>query len=316
LEGILLAAAAVIVTHNSAGVIDACLEALFKMAPGTQAIVIDNASLDETVIRVKSKAVTVIANRENRGFAAAVNQGFRATDAEFVVVLNPDVSLLAPIDELMDACREHGIAAGKLVDAKGRAQAGFTIRRLPTPLALSLELLGFNGIFPWNRANRSYRYLDRSLEERGVVEQPAGAFLMIRRDVWEKLGGFDEGFHPVWFEDVDFCRRAIDAGFRIEFLPEVPAAHLGAHSVGQMETGCREWYWCVSLLRYAAKHYSGFGYRGVCVAMLLSSAPRMLAGLIRERSLSPVVVQSRIAKFAGSRLVCLSRRWITAVPAS
>jgi N-acetylglucosaminyl-diphospho-decaprenol L-rhamnosyltransferase len=315
LEGLLLAAAAVIVTHNSAGVIEGCLEALSKMAPGIESIVIDNASSDETVTRVKSKTATVIANSENRGFAAAVNQGFRATDAEFVLLLNPDVTLLAPVTELIDACRTHGMAAGKLVDAQGRAQTGFTIRRFPTPLALSLELLGFNRIFPWNRVNRSYRYLDRSLDERGAVEQPAGAFLMIRRDVWQKLGGFDEGFHPVWFEDVDFCRRAADAGFRIEFLPQVPAAHLGAHSVSQIETGCRAWYWCVSLLRYAAKHFSGFGYRGVCAAMLLSSAPRMLAGLIRERSLSPVVVQSRIAKFAGSRLVCLSRRWITAVPA-
>jgi len=285
-------------------VIDGCLEALAKMAPGFTVIVVDNASSDETVTRARRKPITVIANPENRGFAAAVNQGFRATSADCVLLLNPDVTLLAPMSKLTEACQLHGIAAGKLVDQHGRAQTGFTIRRFPTPLALSLELLGMNRVFPWNRANRRYRCLDRSLDESGPVEQPAGGFLMIRRDVWERLGGFDERFYPIWFEDVDFCRRAATAGFHIEYRADVPAAHLGAQSISGLQSGCRAWYWCVSLLKYAAKHFSGFGYRGVCAAMLLSSAPRMLAGLIRERSLSPVVVQSRIAKFAGLRLLC------------
>jgi N-acetylglucosaminyl-diphospho-decaprenol L-rhamnosyltransferase len=312
LEGLLLAGAAVIVTHNSAQVIEACLEGLAKMAPAWTAIVVDNASEDQTVALVGSKGVRLIANAENRGFAAAVNQGIRATDAECVLLLNPDVTLLTPVDLFS----EYAIVGGKLLSREGLPQTGFTIRRFPTPMALSFELLGLNRLFPWNPVNRRYRYLDRSLEEPGRVEQPAGAFLMIRRDVWEKLGGLDEGFHPIWFEDVDFCRRAADAGVRIEYLPQVSAAHSGGHSIAQIDAGCRAWYWCVSLLRYAAKHFSGIGYRGVCAVMLLSAVPRMFLGLVRERSLSPVAVQSRIAWFAGLRLLCLSRRWISAVPAS
>ncbi len=116
---------------------------------------------------------------------------------------------------------------------------GFTIRRFPTPLTLWFELCGFNRLWPSNPVNRRYRYLDRDLEQAGPVEQPAGAFLMFRRDVWERLGGFDEGFYPVWFEDVDFCRRAADAGYRIEYVPQVEAEHLGGHSVGQISEGCR-----------------------------------------------------------------------------
>jgi N-acetylglucosaminyl-diphospho-decaprenol L-rhamnosyltransferase len=285
-------------------VIESCLEALAKVAPSWTPIVIDNASADETVKRVQSKGVRLIANSENRGFAAAVNQGFRATESDYVLLLNPDVTLLTPIDQLTD----HLIAAGKLVDRDGVAQTGFSIRRFPTPLSLSFELLGLNRLFPWNPVNRRYRYLDRSLDEPGPVEQPAGAFLMIRRDAWMTLGGLDESFHPVWFEDVDFCRRAADSGIRIDYVPQVSAAHSGGHSVAQLETGCRAWYWCVSLLKYAAKHFSGIGYRGVCAVMLFSSLPRMLLGFVQERSLSPVAVQSRIAKFAGMRLLCLSRR--------
>jgi GT2 family glycosyltransferase len=312
LEGLLLAGAAVIVTHNSADVIEACLEALARMAPSWTAIVVDNASADQTVARVRSKGVKLIANLENRGFAAAVNQGVRATDAESVLLLNPDVTLLTPVDLFKD----YAIAGGKLVSRDGRPQTGFSIRRFPTPLVLSFELLGLNRLFPWNPVNRRYRYLDRSLDEPGPVEQPAGAFLMIRRDVWTKLSGLDEEFHPVWFEDVDFCRRAADAGVQIDYLPQISAAHSGGHSIAQMEAGCRAWYWCVSLLKYAAKHFSGIGYRGVCAVMLLSAFPRMFLGLVRERSLSPIAVQSRIAWFAGLRLLCWSRRWISRVPAS
>ncbi len=275
------------------------------MAPEMAAIVVDNASCDGTAAR--AAGAQVICNSENSGFAAAVNQGIRSTGAEFLLLLNPDVNLLTPVDRLVDAASRSGLAAGKLVDSQGRPQAGFSIRRFPSALSLSFEMLGLNRLFPWNPVNRRYRYLDRSLDQAGPVEQPAGAFLMIRRDVWEKIGGFDEKFRPIWFEDVDFCRRAQNAGFAAEYVPEVVAGHAGAHSISQLDAGCRAWYWCVSLLRYAAKHFPGFGYRGVCAVMLLSSVPRMVAGCLRERSLSPVVVHCKIAKFAGLRLLVQAR---------
>jgi len=274
------------------------------MAPAIAPIIVDNASQDQTL--AQAGRARTIANRNNRGFAAAANQGIAATDAEFILLLNPDVNLLSSVDALIAATERYGISAGKLVDASGRPQAGFNVRRFPTPVALIFELLGINRLWPSNPVNREYRYLDRSLDEAGPVDQPAGAFLMIRRDVWHNIGGFDEGFHPIWFEDVDFCRRAVDAGYRIEYVPQVVASHLGAHSIRNLSEGCRAWYWCVSLLRYAAKYFRGSGYRAVCAAVLFSSVPRMFAGIIRERSISPVAVYCKIAWFAGRCLV--SRR--------
>jgi hypothetical protein len=135
------------------------------------------------------------------------------------------------------------------------------------------------------------------------VDQPAGAFLMTRRDVWKTLQGFDEGFHPVWFEDVDFCKRASDSEYRIEYVPSVQAAHRGGHSVGQIARGCRALYWCVSLTRYAAKHFRSAGYRAVCLAVVLSSFPRMVAGMIQDRSVQSVATYSKIVRFAGLCLV-------------
>jgi N-acetylglucosaminyl-diphospho-decaprenol L-rhamnosyltransferase len=285
------------------------LDALSRMAPSLTPVVVDNASSDRTVERVRARTeVRLIANRENRGFAAAVNQGAReAGQAGFLMLLNPDACLATPLDDLIEASRCHGLAAGKLAGQDGHAQKGFALRRFPTPAALVLELFGINRLWPGNPVNREYRYLDRDLDQPGPVEQPAGAFLMARRDAWERLGGLDEQFHPVWFEDVDFCRRAADAGYRIEYVPSAVALHAGGHSVGQVPRACRAMYWCDSLLRYAVKHFAPLAYRGVCVAAIVSAVPRMVAGIIQERSLAPVPMYFKIVKLASRRLVSFRR---------
>jgi N-acetylglucosaminyl-diphospho-decaprenol L-rhamnosyltransferase len=284
------------------------------MAPHVKPIVIDNASSDQTLQVVQRHALQnqtqIIRNSDNRGFAAAVNQGIAASNADFLLILNPDANLLTAVDALIDASRQYGLAAGKLVDSDGRAQSGFTIRRLPTPATLIFELFGINRLWPSNPVNRRYRYLDRDLDQSGPVEQPAGAFLMIRGDVWEHLRGFDESFHPVWFEDVDFCKRALDPGqrkYQIEYVPSVQAVHQGGHSVNRIPPGPRAFHWCVSLTRYAAKHFHSVGYRAVCLAVLLSSVPRLVARMIQDRSLQSVATFSKIVLFAGLCLVSPGR---------
>jgi N-acetylglucosaminyl-diphospho-decaprenol L-rhamnosyltransferase len=300
-----LAVAAVIVTYNSGDVIVSCIEALTKMAPDVTPIIVDNASSDNTVDQVGAlKGVRLIANPENRGFAAAANQGAREADeSEFILLLNPDVELVTAIDKLTESAQRHGLAAGRLVDRAGRTQAGFTLRRFPTPAALVCELFWINRLWPSNPINRRYRCLDRDYDQPGMVEQPAGAFLMVRRDVWNKLGGFDEQFYPVWFEDVDFCRRAVDAGYEIAYIPSVMARHEGGHSVGKIPEGRRATYWCVSLLRYGAKHFQPGAFRGICAAVALSSVPRMVVGMIAGRTLSSGGTYLKIMRFAGHCLV-------------
>jgi N-acetylglucosaminyl-diphospho-decaprenol L-rhamnosyltransferase len=268
--------------------------------------VIDNASQDRTVERARDGGADVIENAANLGFAGAVNQGVRRSDTELILLLNPDVALRTDIAYLLSTVRENGLGAGKLLDQNGESQRGFTIRRFPTPLALMFETLGVNRLWPTNWVNRNYRYLDRDLDRPGTVEQPAGAFLGFRRDVWEKLGGFDERFWPVWFEDVDFCKRAVTAGFRIEYVPEVQAIHQGGHSVSQLSSGCRAVYWCDSLLKYAAKYFSSWEYRGICLTIILGSLPRLIAGLLGERNFAPASTWLTIIRLA-------VRRWVAPV---
>lgn len=279
------------------------------MAPQAKAIVVDNGSSDETVKRVRewavqNSSVELVANQENKGFAAAANQGVReARDAEYVLLLNPDVCLRTSLTRLVAASEQYGLAAGKLVDQRGRAQTGFSVRRLPTASALIFELLGINRFWSANPVNRRYRELDRDLDRPGPAEQPAGAFLMARRDVWERLGGLDERFHPVWFEDVDFCRRAIAAGFQIQYEPAAIAEHAGGHSVGRLSSALRARYWYISLLKYAEKHMDPWAFRGICAAAVVGSVPRMALGMATERNLSPLVTYLRIMWFAGGCLL-------------
>jgi N-acetylglucosaminyl-diphospho-decaprenol L-rhamnosyltransferase len=291
--------AIVIVTYNSKAEIGPCLDAAARS--GAEVVVVDNASTDGTVEEARSRGVRLLANSTNRGFAAAVNQGFAAVSAPFVVLLNPDAELQGGLDSLRDACDLPGAAGagGKLVDTEGRAQIGFMVRQLPTALVLTLEAILLNRVWPNNPANRRYRGLQLNYNNRIPVEQPAGAFLMVRRAVWQELGGFDEGFFPLWFEDVDFCRRAIDRGYKLYYVPEARARHRGAHSISQLSVEKRRVYWYGSLLRYSAKHFRPSSFRVVCMAVVAGSLLRGLGETILHRSFSPLAAYGKVVRYAG-----------------
>lgn len=266
---------AVIVTYNSAGEIGDCLEA--ASAACDEVIVVDNASTDDTVARARDFAgVQVIRSRENLGFAGGVNLGVQHARYSTILVLNPDVVLLNHPQPLVTACHERGYAAsaGMLLGGNGAPQQGFSIRRLPTPTSLSFEALGLNRVWPDNPVNRRWRAAGVDLFSPQDVEQPAGAFFVFRREIWEALGGFDTRFRPVWFEDVDFCRRITLAGWRIRYLPEVRARHAGAASIRKMGQVDREVQWYVSLLKYSAAAFGVFGRLGVAVAVALAAGLR------------------------------------------
>jgi len=287
----------VVVTYNSADVIGRCLDACAHLP----VVVIDNHSEDDTVNVVRQKSeVKLVVNSSNFGFAAAANQGVEALDTELILLLNPDVELSTSIARLAEACSREGVglATGKLMDESGNVQAGFTLRRFPTAWTLVFEVLGINRLFPSNRVNRRYRCLDVDLSQPSEVDQPPGAFLMFRREVWQRLGGFDTQFRPLWFEDVDFSKRARDLGLKILYLPEVTARHRGGHSIARMNWGCRQVYWYASLLRYASKHFRPHAFRGVSAAVVLGSVFRAVFETIRRGSLRPVPVYAKIVKLA------------------
>jgi|SRR5579863_3329869 len=293
----------VIVTHNSAMEIGSCLEA--AAATGAQIIVVDNSSDDGTCREVERRGFRLIPNARNLGFAAAVNQGARALEIPFLLLLNPDAMIEHGVDALRAACEQPLTAAagGALVDNKGRLQIGFMVRRFPTPPALCFEALLLNRLWPGNPVNWHYRCLDLDYRAQFEVEQPAGAFLMIRREAWQALGGFDEDFYPLWFEDVDFLKRAKDKGYRIRFVPEAVAKHTGAHSIRKISLEFRQYYWYRSLLKYSAKHFPPGADKLVCLAVIFGSIIRTVLGISHQRSLKPIVVFGKVIRLAGRQLL-------------
>jgi N-acetylglucosaminyl-diphospho-decaprenol L-rhamnosyltransferase len=267
-------------------------------------VVIDNASQDQTASEVGRRGVRLLANSSNLGFAAAVNQGVRALDAPLLLLLNPDAILQSSLEPLRQACLDPQTAAagGMLVDAQGKPQAGFMVRRFPSAAALCFEALLINRVWPGNPVNWQYRCLDLDYRAASDVEQPAGAFLMIRRDAWEKLAGFDEDFYPLWFEDVDFLKRAKDNLYRIRFVPESVAKHTGGHSIQKILLEFRQFYWYRSLLRYSAKHFPPGAEKLVCLAVIFGSVMRTLLGISHQRSLKPIAVYGQVVKLAGRQL--------------
>ncbi len=299
--------AIVVITYNSATEIAPCLEA--ALATGSEVVVVDNASTDATRDVSARYPVRLIANPGNLGFAAAANRGFRATACEYVLLLNPDAVLQTSIEPLRTFCMRPNAAAaaGMLTGEDGLAQTGFSVRRLPTPAAIAFEALLLNRLWPRNPVNRHYRCMDFDYRSPSLVEQPAGALLMIRRSAWEKLGGFDEAFYPVWFEDVDFCRRLRNAGAEVWYSPEVVAQHSGGTSIQGVSPEMRQLYWYASLLRYSAKHFRPGTQRWVFVAVIIGCLSRMIGVLFVRGGFQESRAFGKVVRLAGRYLLSGSR---------
>jgi len=275
----------IVVTHNSANCIEACLSSLLP-AKTWRIVLVDNASTDKTVYKARRLApeLSIQVNRQNVGFGAAVNQGCRIADGNVFLILNPDIAAQPhSLDKLLEAVSADGVGAagGLLAESSGQAQVGFTLRRFPTLASALAEVMLLNRLWPNNSINRKYRCLDLDHSKVQEVEQPAGACLAIMKEAWKDVGGFDESFFPVWFEDVDFCRRLHDRGWKIVFCPEAAFAHIGGHSVRQLNFRDRQTFWYRNLLRYFAKHHPYWQLvvlrMGVVAGLLL----RSLLSLVR-----------------------------------
>ena len=222
-----------IVTHNNAREIAACLDALAHQTRiAHEIIVVDNASVDTTVAcMTQAGGVQWIANGENLGFAAAVNQASRLAQGRDLLLLNPDTVVHdCAVDRLVAFLEAHpdvGIAAPRVLDAEGRIR--YNCFAFETPW--SMFWFGV-GVGPLRRVrNRMLRRpaWDITAGTPQEVEAVTGAALLVRRELFERLGGLDERFF-MYGEDGDFCLRARRAGWRVMLMPVAVVTHLGGAS--------------------------------------------------------------------------------------
>jgi GT2 family glycosyltransferase len=230
----------VIVSYNVRQHLLACLESVrASLQAGElcgEAIVVDNASRDGTVeaVRAAFPEVEVIVNRENRGFAAANNQGIRRSRGRVVVLLNPDTRVegdaLVQMMRVLDENPEIGVVGPRLVYPDGRTQP--SRRRFPTLLTGFLESTVVQDYWRDNRVLRRYYVADRSDDERQEVDWLVGACLAVRRQAIQTAGLLDERFF-LYSEEVEWCWRIRKAGWRIVYLPDATVYHHESASAGQ-----------------------------------------------------------------------------------
>ncbi|MCM8749445.1 glycosyltransferase [Thermomicrobiaceae bacterium CFH 74404] len=230
----------VIVSYNVREHVLGCLETVYASLRGSglrgQVIVVDNASSDGTVeaVRAAFPGVEVIANRENRGFAAANNQGIRRARGRVVVLLNPDTRVagdaLGRLVHYLDENPAVGVVGPRLVYPDGRTQP--SRRRFPTLLTGFLESTVVQDYWRDNRVLRRYYVADRSDAETQEVDWLVGACLAVRREAIETAGLLDERFF-LYSEEVEWCWRIRRAGWRVVYLPEATVYHHESASAGQ-----------------------------------------------------------------------------------
>jgi GT2 family glycosyltransferase len=249
-----------IVTWNSERWIDRCLAAIPAACEGLtyEVVIYDNASTDTTLQRVDSFSKSdnggedrrVIRSQQNDGFAAGVNRAAAVSNGRYVFLLNPDCVLepgaLTTLLAFLDEHPAVAAAAPLLTSENGDEQREFQLRELPTLASLSLEVL-------LHRKTSHHHYRDMDLTGPQRIEQPAAAALVIRRQVIEEVGPFDEQFSPAWFEDVDFCQRLAHAGKEIYVVPAARARHFVGASLEHMPFGAFIDVWYRNMWLYARK---------------------------------------------------------------
>jgi N-acetylglucosaminyl-diphospho-decaprenol L-rhamnosyltransferase len=280
----MIVGSAILVTYNSAPSIELCLAALRSQSEWER-IVVDNASTDNSVERARAidPQARVIANDRNLGFGAAANQGARIASGDILLFLNPDaIPQPGALMEFLAALKPLDVVAagGLLLCADRQPDRGFSVRGFPTTVAMAAEILLLNRLWPGNPVNRRYRCLDLDYSKAQDVDQPAGACLAVRRDAWESVGGFDEAFFPVWFEDVDLCLRLRRRGWRIVYWPKARFVHSGGHSVNRLAIADRQLIWYRNMLRYFRKHKGPFSVACLRICIAAGMGIRALAASI------------------------------------
>lgn len=270
----------VIVNWNTSALVSRCIRSVLREASSLEGgrievIVVDNGSTDDSVSSLKQDFGThliLIENRRNEGFATACNTGLARAGGGYVLFLNPDTELFAGslrgLFDFMERRPDVGIIGPRLVGEDGRTQE--SCAPLPTLGREAWRLLHLDLL--WRKS--SYPVQTWGVAESRQVEAVQGACMLVRRSLLDQIGPFDEGFF-VYSEEIDLCRRAVDAGWRIHWVPQALVLHHGGQSTRLV---ARKMF--IELyrnkLRYFRKHYGIGGALVYKFVLLLASLLRLL----------------------------------------
>lgn len=271
-----MTATVVIVGYRAYADLERCLASLARHEPGAAVVVVDHAADPERAGRLSAAypRVTYRATHENPGFGAGVNRAAREAGPGPLLLLNPDCELTMPLigalTAVLDAKPAAGIVGGLVRESDGTVQA--SARRFPdATTGLGGRTSWLSRVLPGNALTR--RNLTTAPEQ-GIrqVDWVSGALMLIRRETFDRVGGFDERFFLYW-EDADFCKRAAAAGWSTWYAPVCEVVHRTAGASQHAPVASLAAFH-VSALRYYWKH-----------------------GTTLERVLSPIAALGLAARF-------------------
>lgn len=237
----------VIVNYNTKDLLLQCLTSIVKTTgdlknPPSEIIVVDNASTDSSLAAISN--FQLIINKENRGFAKAVNQGIRLSRGDFIFVLNPDTVVkkdaIRNLLEFAKTTQDAGTVGPKLLNPDRTIQA--SVYNEPTILgAIQKYFLG---------KDDAYGKYAPSTKKPVKVEAVVGGAMLIPKSTIERIGLFDEKYF-MYFEDLDYCRRAKGAGLLVYYLPDAQVIHEHGAAGRKIPHQTRKW------LEESARLYHG-----------------------------------------------------------
>lgn len=222
----------IIVNYNTQELLLACLESVFRTTQSryqSEVIVVDNASADGSAEAVRHlyPQVTLLAQEKNLGFARANNQGIDLAKGRYILLLNPDTILqpdtLATMLDFMEQNSDIGASGCKVLLPDGSLDKACK-RSIPTPLNAFYHYLGLPKIFPTNRKFGAYNLTFLPEDEVSEVGALVGAFMLVRRDVVNGVGALSEDYF-MYGEDIDWCYRIKEAGWKIVYYPKAEIVH-------------------------------------------------------------------------------------------
>jgi len=248
----------IIVNWNTKGLLRDCLESVYGHAVDVnyEVIVIDNASSDGSadMVRDNFKQAVLIENKENRGFAAANNQGMAVAAGRYVLLLNSDTVVLddaiAKTVRFADANSQAAVVGCQVLNPDGTIQP--TCFMFPSILNMILSSSYLSKLFPQSRffGREAMTWWDRS--DTRQVDVVTGCFMLVRREAIEQVGTMDERFF-MYCEETDWCYRFRKDGWEVVFAPVGRIIHLGGQSTAKnpvaMTVQMR-----LSILKFIRKH--------------------------------------------------------------
>ena len=303
----------IIISYNVKHFLEQCLFSVRAAISGldVETFVVDNASVDGSVKMVKEKfpEVHCIANVDNPGFAKANNQAIKQTAGEYILLLNPDTIVetdtFSKIIAFMESHPDAGGLGVKMVDGTGKFLPE-SKRGLPTPLVAFYKIFGLARLFPRSKTFSKYHlgFLDK--DKTHEVEILAGAFMLLRKSVLNKVGLLDEAFF-MYGEDIDLSYRILKAGYHNYYYPDARIIHYKGESTRKGSLNYVFVFYNAMII-FARKHFSSKNARIFSVLINLAIYFRAFLSIV-SRVMKNTLLPLADASLLYSGLAATARFW-------